>query len=143
MDIQILKFTKEDQNLYETSLHIRKEVFVNEQKVPANEELEYEDESVFYLLLFEGKPACTARYRMVGDKIKLERFATLKEFRHKGLASELLKYILKDIEKTGKQVYLHAQAYITSLYEKEGFVKVGDIFYEANIPHYKMILKQK
>ncbi len=140
MDIQILKFTKEDKNLYEISLQIRKEVFVNEQKVPANEELEHEDESVYFLLLFDGKPACTARYRNTGNKIKLERFATLKEYRHKGLATTLLKHIIKDLENSNKPIYLHSQAYITSLYEKEGFVRVGDIFYEAGIPHYKMIL---
>ena len=143
MTINIEKFTKSsNKELYYKALKIREEVFIKEQNVSKVEELENEEESVFYLLFFDNEPASVARYRLIDDKIKLERFATLKKFRRKGLATKLLKHILKDLKKyNNKQIYLHSQVYIVSLYEKEGFVCQGDIFYEAGIPHYKMILK--
>lgn len=39
---------------------------------------------------------------------------------------------------TGKKVYLHAQTTTVRFYEKAGFKVTGELFYEANIPHYKM-----
>jgi predicted GNAT family N-acyltransferase len=141
-DIEILKFRKKDNSLYNKALEIRKLVFVKEQGVPESEELENEDEAVYFLLLVNGIAACTARYRIIGNKIKLERFATLKNFRKQGLATKLLRFILNDLKNARGEIYLHSQAYITSLYEKEGFVKKGDIFYEAGIPHYLMVFEK-
>ena len=139
--ISIFKFGFFDKELYDESLKIRKEVFVNEQKVPEDEEVEHEEESTFFLLFYDNIPAATARYRFTDKGVKLERFATLKEFRGKGLAYILLNYVLEDLKDCKKTIYLHSQAYIVSLYEKAGFVKKGDIFFEAGIPHYLMVLE--
>ena len=38
-------------------------------------------------------------------------------------------------------IYLHAQLQAIPLYEKHGFVKVGEMFEEATIKHYKMIFE--
>jgi len=35
---------------------------------------------------------------------------------------------------------MHAQVEVLPFYEKLGFKKIGNIFEEANIKHYKMIL---
>jgi predicted GNAT family N-acyltransferase len=139
--INIFKFGFYDKELYEESLKIRKEVFVKEQGVPETEEEEYEEVSTFFLLFYDGKPAATARYRHTEKGVKLERFATLKKYRGKGLAYILLNYVLKDLKNCKKMIYLHAQEYIVGLYEKVGFVKKGNTFYEANIPHYLMVLE--
>ena len=37
--------------------------------------------------------------------------------------------------------YLHAQVHVTDFYKKFGFIEEGEVFYEADIPHKKMILK--
>jgi predicted GNAT family N-acyltransferase len=36
---------------------------------------------------------------------------------------------------------LHAQVPAMSFYLRAGFVPEGELFYEANIPHYKMTYK--
>jgi len=39
-------------------------------------------------------------------------------------------------------IYMHAQLDVIPFYEKMGFEKEGDLFTEANIMHYKMVLKR-
>lgn len=122
---------------------IRTRVFVEEQKVDRELEYDHEEESYFYLLYFDGNPVATARWRETEKGIKLERFAMLKEYRNKGLGTELLKAVLEDVGKLGKRVYLHSQLKAVSYYEREGFEKVGERFTEAGIEHYQMELKPK
>ena len=43
--------------------------------------------------------------------------------------------LIKDI----KKIYLNSQKKVVNFYEKSGFKKFGKIFYEAGVPHYKMI----
>ena len=54
---------------------------------------------------------------------------------------EILKEMLKDLEKNTSIKYLHAQVQVVGFYEKIGFEKIGDIFDEVGIMHYKMIFK--
>jgi len=123
----------------EKALAIRHEVFVKGQNVDPALEYEHEDDAHHYLLLLDEKPAATARWRETESGIKLERFATLEEYRNKGFGAALLKEILKDIIPLKKKIYLHSQLTAVKFYEKYGFVKEGEIFFEANIGHYKMI----
>ena len=45
---------------------------------------------------------------------------------------------IKEQEKY-KQIVIHAQVYVQSLYEKLGFEPVGDLFTEGEIIHIKMV----
>ena len=123
---------------------IRTRVFVQEQHVPVEEELdEYEKSSRHYLASLNGKVSGTARWRVPDLGIKLERFAVLKEFRNKGVGSALVEFVLKEIhdqpEYKNRQIYLHSQLDAMPLYSKFGFRKTGNMFEEAGIKHYKMI----
>ncbi|HLF32760.1 MAG TPA: GNAT family N-acetyltransferase [Cyclobacteriaceae bacterium] len=125
---------------------IRFEVFVDEQRVAPELELdEFEDISNHYLAKFNGTPAGTARWRFTENGVKLERFAVSKEFRNHGIGSALVEFLLKDIfnhlEYENKTIYLHAQVDAMRLYSRFGFQKTGNIFDEAGIRHYKMILE--
>lgn len=123
----------------EAAWAIRKKVFVEEQQCPEDEEYEYEEESTHFLALVNGTVAGTARWRKTDKGIKLERFAVLPEFRKKGVASALLETILDDaLREHPEKIYLHAQVQAMPLYEKFSFVKHGELFYEASIPHYAM-----
>lgn len=123
---------------------IRREVFVEGQKVPAEAEIdEFEEEAFHYLALNEQNvPLGAARWRHTNEGIKLERFAVLNEYRHKGVASNLLAKILEDVKgqlKPGKKkIYLHSQIGAIPLYEKFHFVKTGDEFLECGIRHIPM-----
>ncbi len=129
------------------AFEIRKIVFVEEQKVNPEEEYdEFEQTSKHFLALLNQKPVGTARWRFTDKGIKLERFAVLAEGRNQGVGQALVKAVLEDInastDMNETMIYLHAQLSAVGLYQKFNFETIGDIFEEANIKHYKMILKK-
>jgi len=141
--IRIVKFNRKDRPDLERKAHgIRNNVFVEEQKVdPELEHDEFDDSAYHYLLYYNDIPVATARWRQTEKIIKLERFATLKEYRNKGIGGELVKRMLKDVTPFKKTIYLNSQLKAVSLYERFGFVIEGEIFKEAEIEHYAMRLK--
>lgn len=117
---------------------IRKEVFIEEQKVDPEIEYEFEEEGNYYLLFVDDKPIATARWRETEKGIKLERFALLKSHRNRGFGSELLKTIMKEVVPLQKPIYLHAQVPAINYYKRAGFTEVGEHFFEAEIEHVRM-----
>lgn len=120
---------------------IRRKVFVDEQKCPAELEWEFEDESTHFMGSVNGVPAGAARWRHTDKGFKLERFAVLKEFRGHGMGKALVQAVLDDLPPDASYIYLNAQLTAIGLYEKFGFVKEGSQFEEAGIQHFKMVLK--
>ena len=51
-------------------------------------------------------------------------------------------YIINTI-RNEKFIYLHAQESVIDFYFKLGFKKIGSPFFEAEIPHQKMMYDQK
>lgn len=123
--------------------HIRVEVFVKEQNVPFEEDWD-EEESENYLIYDNNNiPVGTMRYRDLGEKIKLERVAVLKEHRNKGYGEKLVREVIGEIkQQTPKPITLNSQLPAIPLYERIGFQQYGDLFYEADIPHYAMKLEE-
>ena len=122
---------------------IREEVFVVEQKVPKADEFdEFEIIARHFVVLDDQRnPIGAARWRKTEKGLKLERFVTKMNKRGQGIGQALVAAVLDDItrnEPKGSYLYLHAQLDAVGLYEKFGFKKVGDIFDECNILHYKM-----
>jgi len=138
---KIKKFTVIDRELFKTAKEIRHKVFVEEQKVSEEEEFEFEEESVHFLIFHKRKALGTARHRTTEKGVKLERFALLKEARGKGLGRDLLRFVLNDARRYQKPVYLHAQVNVVDFYKQQGFVINGAKFMEANIEHYPMIFE--
>lgn len=125
---------------YKKSLKIREDVFIEEQQIERALELEFENDCRYFLVSVGDSPAVTGRLRPVGEKIKFERIATLKEFRGKGLGRALMKamidYALKNYP--DKIPYMHAQLSAAEFYDKAGWTRVGEVFDEADIPHVAM-----
>lgn len=120
-------------------ISIRKSVFIEEQNIP--EKIELDDsliKSTNFLAIYDGNFIGTARYRITNLGIKLERFAVLKDYRGVGAGKKLVKFIIESI-KSKSTIYLHAQEPVINFYTKLGFIPVGDMFYEADIPHKKLI----
>lgn len=143
MKISVEKVLNKEQ--LDKVFQIREDVFVIEQEVDPSEEYdEFEETSVHFLAKLGQEPAGTARWRFTDKGIKLERFAVIKAMRGKGVGQALVKAVLDDIamhqESKGKKLYMHAQLDAIPLYAKFGFKKVGEIFEECNILHYKMEL---
>jgi predicted GNAT family N-acyltransferase len=72
--------------------------------------------------------------------MKLERFAVIKQYRGYGVGKALVLFILEEL-KMEESIYLHAQESVIKFYTKLGFKIVGDRFFEADIPHIKLIKK--
>lgn len=121
---------------------IRHTVFVDEQGVPAEEELDEFESIATHFLAFDegGKAIGTARWRKTEAGFKLERFAVLKDYRKKGIGGLLVEAVKNDVlqHDPSAKMYLHAQVAALDFYEKHEFVKSGDTFDECGIWHYKM-----
>ncbi len=134
---------KEDR---EKAFKIRGEVFIEEQKVPREEEYDaFEEESIHYLALYDTEPCGTCRWRFTPEGIKLERFAVSKSYRNKKVGSALMSACLDGILNhdnfKGQLLYLNAQIEAMPLYAKFGFLPAGDTFLECDIIHQKMTKK--
>ena len=122
---------------------IRRDVFVKEQNI--SKKIEFDDENVdatYFIAQYNNIFVGTARYRFTDLGIKLERFAVLKSYRNLGIGKELVLYILNSI-KDKKLIYLHAQESVIDFYSRLGFKRIGSQFFEAEIPHQKMIYNHK
>ncbi len=140
--MEIIRFTTKDKKSAKIAFAIRKKVFVIEQKVdPDLEYDEFEDNAQHYLVYLDKNPVATARRRETEKGIKLERFAVLKDFRNKGIGTELLKFVLKDVIPLSKYIYIHSQINALNFYLRNGFKIKGSKFIEADIEHYFMRYK--
>ena len=132
-----LKIT-DDEKCYNQCLEIRKEVFVEEQNVPMEMEVdEYEKESVNILLTLDDRPLGTVRYRDIGEGlIKVERMAVRKIARGLHLGQALMNFVHIHAEENGyTRSKLGAQVHAIKFYEKLGYHVASDEFDDAGIPH--------
>ncbi len=116
---------------------IRKIVFIKEQHVASEIDLDGLDTSCGHLLLLlRKKPAGTLRIRKTAEGTKLERVAILKEYRGLNYGKLLVQCALSLAE---PPIYIHSQVSREGFYRNLGFT-VDDpaIFYEADIPHRTM-----
>lgn len=118
---------------------IRKSVFIDEQHVPKELEWDGRDaECTQFLATVNATPVATARLTAEGQ---IGRMAVLKDFRGKGVGSQLLAAVIEQAKHTGhKQVFLHAQVSVIKFYQQHGFTAVGEIFIDAGIEHLSMKL---
>lgn len=130
---------------WEAARRIREIVFCGEQACPPQEEFDEHDETSRHVLgTVDGQPVATARWRTVEEGgrtvAKLERFAVLPAWRGAGRGRALVGHVLEEATEAGfSTTVLHAQAHLESFYASFGYVRVGDVFEEAAIPHVKMV----
>lgn len=127
--------------------YVRKKVFVEEQKVPEEVEIDHlESEATHFVLYDKGEPIGAGRIRFVEDFGKVERICVLNEKRKSGAGKIIMKGIEQfALEKGIEQLKLNAQLHAIPFYEKLQYRPISDIFMEAGIPHKTMMktLKEK
>ena len=130
---------------FSEALKIRVPVFVEEQKVPKERELDSNDKISYHVVLYEKQiPVACGRLYFTGGVAHIGRVAVLKEYRRKGYATKVCKKLIDiAISKKFSDITLDAQSYVVGLYEKLGFKVVGDEFLDENMPHFKMELKKE
>lgn len=143
MAAEIINVTTEEQ--LEQALDIRKDVFVLEQKVPIDLEIDDYDrldaEAWHVLIKSEGQYAATGRLTYYNkDSAKMQRIAVRKPFRSKGIGRVLM-MALETQARELKLPYavLDAQVQAEPFYRKLGYETISDEpFDDAGIPHVRM-----
>jgi tRNA(adenine34) deaminase len=116
---------------------IRFEVFVEEQKVPAEEEVDkYDPVSIHAIAWVDGVAAACGRLLPDGH---IGRMAVRKPFRGKNLGTAVLEHLIERARQRGdREIVLSAQTHAIGFYEKFGFVAYGSEYLDCDIPHRDM-----
>ena len=128
----------------EDAYRIRTEVFVKEQNVPVDLEMDALDASAQHLVVYDHDSAvATGRLVITNGQYLLGRIAVLKEHRGKHLGDLVVRMLVRRAFEMGAQeVHLHAQTWVQKFYEKLGFTTYGEIYDEAGIDHINMVKKE-
>ena len=122
---------------------VRKHVFIEEQGVPVDMEIDEFDPIAKHALAYVDSE-CVGTARLIalpGNIGKIGRMAVFQTYRRQGLGRQLLNALLESCKSQGvAQLELHAQLLAIPFYEKFGFIAQGEMYYEAGIAHRDMIL---
>lgn len=121
---------------------VRIAVFVDEQGISVEEDLDGMDESATHLLAtVEGTPVGTARMLEKGNVGKIGRLAVLKPYRGQGLGAAIMRAALADLAARPHitEARLGAQIEAVAFYQALGFTPEGDEFLDAGLPHQEMV----
>jgi predicted GNAT family N-acyltransferase len=116
---------------------IRFTVFVEEQGVPIEIELDGQDPLSVHVVVFDHeRPVATGRLLPDGH---IGRMAVLKDWRRRGIGALMLKSLMQRARERGDtEVVLSAQVKAVPFYLAHGFVPEGGEYVEAGIPHQAM-----
>ncbi|HEY9735871.1 MAG TPA: GNAT family N-acetyltransferase [Trichocoleus sp.] len=117
---------------------IRYEVFVQEQHVPAELEIDRWDPLSVHVLAHYGEQAIgTGRLLPNGY---IGRVAVCRLMRYRGIGRLVMERLLQAAQDQGHQkVTLSAQCHAVDFYQKLGFWAEGKVYQEAGIDHIKMV----
>jgi predicted GNAT family N-acyltransferase len=121
-------------------LAVREEVFVVEQGVPPELEVDDDDPRSIHVLARDpdGRPIGTGRLTPDG---RIGRMAVLKPWRGRGVGSAILRSLLETARQRGaREVSLSSQVAAEPFYARFGFVAEGELYDDAGIPHRTMRL---
>jgi YbgC/YbaW family acyl-CoA thioester hydrolase len=122
---------------------IRAEVFVGEQKIPAEMEWDDADADAVHAVAFNrlGRALGTGRMlEHVPGVAKIGRMAVAASSRHAGVGRAVLDALLDAARARGdREAVLHAQLDAAPFYERAAFSRRGPEFDEAGIAHVEML----
>ena len=136
----IVKLVETETEL-EAAIDIRFRVFVAEQHVPPEEELDEEDASATHVIALQhGSTVGTGRLLARDPAIAvIGRMAVDQSWRRRGVGGLILDFLEEEARAQGlRRSVLHAQEYVKSFYAAHGYLEHGEPFDEVNIPHIEM-----
>ena len=124
----------------DAAIGVRFRVFVEEQQVPPEEELDaYDAAATHAIALHQGRVVGTGRVILDQDSARIGRMAVDREWRRHGIGGLLLLFLEEEAHTQGATVFvLHAQEYVKSFYAAHGYREHGEVFLEVDIPHVEM-----
>lgn len=122
---------------------IRREVFVDEQRIPAEMEWDGADPDCTHAVAYNrfGMALGTGRLlEHVPGVAKIGRMAVLRHMRQASVGRALLEALMDHARTQGfREAVLHAQATAVPFYARAGFTERGPAFEEAGITHVEMV----
>jgi predicted GNAT family N-acyltransferase len=122
---------------------IRQQVFVDEQKIPAEMEWDAADAHCLHAVAYNrlGQAVGTGRLlEHVPGVAKIGRMAVVASLRGSRVGREVLEALMQAGRARGeREVLLHAQLSAEGFYSRAGFVRRGPVFEEAGIGHVEMV----
>ena len=124
---------------------LRSEVFVDEQEVPAELEVDELDATALHAVVLNklGQAVATGRLLQPQAHVaQIGRMAVSKPLRGGHLGQMVVESFIEAARKRGdREVLLHAQCSAEGFYRRLGFKSHGDIFDDAGIDHIEMTLQ--
>jgi YbgC/YbaW family acyl-CoA thioester hydrolase len=123
--------------------HIRSEVFLNEQQIPAEMEWDDGDAKAVHAVAFNRLDQAVATGRLVQERpgvARIGRVAVHRALRGSGVGRQVMQALLNAASARGeREVTLSAQRSAQEFYLGLGFSPRGEAFEEAGIPHIEMV----
>lgn len=135
-----IRFTQNNKDML-SCLDLRRTVFIEEQNVPENEEVDGDDPDCDHILLTVSDiPVGAARLKYYNDFIKVQRVCVLKNYRGQGIGSKIINFIIRHVEKNDirSSVRLGSQIHALEFYKGLGFIEFGEEYLDAGILHKDM-----
>lgn len=127
----------------EAATAIRREVFIQEQHIPADMEWDSADASCLHAIARNrfGLPLATGRLlEHVPGVAKIGRMAVQRAMRGTRIGRQVLDALMAEARRQGyREVLLHAQLSAENFYLRAGFQRRGQPFEEAGIGHVEMV----
>ena len=136
------------------AINVRMRVFVSEQSIPAEVELDEADaDATHAVALHQGEVVGTGRLVVDAGGVaagevgagspapagRIGRMAVDQPWRRQGVGGQILRFLEGEARRQGlPQCVLHAQEYVKDFYAGEGYQERGEVFLEVDIPHIEM-----
>jgi len=129
-----------EQPRMEQAWAIRRTVFIEEQHVPEEIEIDADDAQAFHALALDGNaPVGCGRMVRHEGYVKIGRMAVLRDRRGEGIGKSILEFLMERARQRGfGRAVLHAQLTAEGFYLKNGYIPDGQVFEEAGIAHRRM-----
>lgn len=130
-----------DDPQFDAALDLRTRVFVDEQDVPMDREVDGNDPEATHFLVSDPDPVAVARAREYGDDaLKIERVAVDTDARGEGYGHAVMDAVESYAGETDRErLVLDAQVSVVGFYEARGYeVQDDEPFEDAGIQHRRM-----
>lgn len=122
----------------EAAAAVRHDVFVLEQNVPKELEMDALDADCVHAVAYDGQGVAVGTGRLLPDA-HIGRMAVRSDYRGKGVGSKLLQALIDEARRRKHmEVVLSAQVHAQDFYAAHGFVAEGRIYMDAGIEHVVM-----
>jgi predicted GNAT family N-acyltransferase len=137
IDVRIVTTPQERDDAFS----VRIAVFVEEQQIPREEELDELDDIAVHCVAYldDRTPVAAGRLVLMDGYAKIGRMAVLATHRKTGLGARILEALEREGASRGVRLFrLSAQLSARGFYDRAGYTPLGDVYDEVGIPHIAM-----